>query len=292
MFHLNDNFKRVLSPAEWRNKVSAFLNNICGDGYIEVDRPDNPSPSNPPCIKISEDKLRKFVNDTVPKTTYPFQLRVSFKKGETTAVVDYVQMYLPDRTKAVLTDEGKWAYVSTNTVKDNDGGWWTVYANSTTAKFTSGDFWLVQGKDTNGNAYYYFATARSNAAHSIYIGSIGTDGALVQGVAGVDCYHGIGEATGTSADNTIAVKAVPASGATTATELWKRGGTNGTKNPVLNVFAAFTETTDHQPYKTVLYPVQLKFDRDGRLVSITSNNANKVELLDYWHYGDNPHPQE
>lgn len=52
MFHLNDKFKGKLSPAKWRNKVSAFLNNICGDGCIEVMKPEEPNSGNPPQIRI------------------------------------------------------------------------------------------------------------------------------------------------------------------------------------------------------------------------------------------------
>lgn len=52
MFHLNEDFKKKLSPAKWRNIVSSFLNNLCGDGNIEVEKPENPNSGNPPVIKI------------------------------------------------------------------------------------------------------------------------------------------------------------------------------------------------------------------------------------------------
>lgn len=52
MLHLNEDFKKKLSPAKWRNIVSAFLNNLCGDGNIEVEKPESPNSGNPPVIKI------------------------------------------------------------------------------------------------------------------------------------------------------------------------------------------------------------------------------------------------
>ena len=52
MFHLNDDFKSPLSPAKWRNKVSMFLNNLCGDGSIEVRKPEEPNSGNPPLVRI------------------------------------------------------------------------------------------------------------------------------------------------------------------------------------------------------------------------------------------------
>lgn len=52
MMHLNEKFKKPLSPAPWRNRVSAFLNNLCGDGSIEVFKPDEPNSGNPPIIRL------------------------------------------------------------------------------------------------------------------------------------------------------------------------------------------------------------------------------------------------
>lgn len=59
MFHLNDNFKKKLSPATWRNMVSAFLNNLCGDGCIDVVKPEEPNSGNPPKIMI---RWRNFID--------------------------------------------------------------------------------------------------------------------------------------------------------------------------------------------------------------------------------------
>lgn len=59
MFHLNDNFKKKLSPATWRNMVSAFLNNLCGDGCIDVVKPEEPNSGNPPKITI---RWRNFID--------------------------------------------------------------------------------------------------------------------------------------------------------------------------------------------------------------------------------------
>lgn len=68
MFHLNDKFKRKLSPAAWRNMVSAFLNNLCGDGNIDVVKPEEPNSGNPPRIII---RWRNFMDRLAQKNTYP-----------------------------------------------------------------------------------------------------------------------------------------------------------------------------------------------------------------------------
>lgn len=52
MFHLNDKFKKPISPPKWRNLVSAFLNNLTGDGVIEVHKPEEPNSGNPPRVGI------------------------------------------------------------------------------------------------------------------------------------------------------------------------------------------------------------------------------------------------
>ena len=64
MFHLNNDFKSPLSPAKWRNKVSMFLNNLCGDGCIDVRKPEEPNSGNPPIVRI---KWLNFLNELANK---------------------------------------------------------------------------------------------------------------------------------------------------------------------------------------------------------------------------------
>lgn len=81
MFHLNDDFKSPLSPAKWRNKVSAFLNNICGDGCLEVRKPEEPNSGNPPLVRI------KWVNFLKELANMGFCAALGYKyaTGETAA---------------------------------------------------------------------------------------------------------------------------------------------------------------------------------------------------------------
>lgn len=52
-----DKFTQRLFPTKWGNKVSKWLNNVVGDGYIRVYSPDAPSPENPPRIRLDFDTL-------------------------------------------------------------------------------------------------------------------------------------------------------------------------------------------------------------------------------------------
>lgn len=52
-----DRFTQRLFPTKWGNKVSKWLNNVVGDGYIKVYSPDAPSPENPPRIRLDFDTL-------------------------------------------------------------------------------------------------------------------------------------------------------------------------------------------------------------------------------------------
>ena len=52
-----DKFTQRLFPTKWGNKVSKWLNNFVGDGYIKVYSPDSPSPENPPRVRLDFDTL-------------------------------------------------------------------------------------------------------------------------------------------------------------------------------------------------------------------------------------------
>ena len=52
-----DRFTQRLFPTKWGNKVSKWLNNLVGDGYIKVYSTDSPSPENPPRIRLDFETL-------------------------------------------------------------------------------------------------------------------------------------------------------------------------------------------------------------------------------------------
>lgn len=79
MFHLNDKFKKKLSPATWRNMVSAFLNNMCGDGCIDVVKPEEPNSGNPPRIVI---RWRNFI-DALAQRGYSMAQENTYATGTT-----------------------------------------------------------------------------------------------------------------------------------------------------------------------------------------------------------------
>lgn len=79
MFHLNDKFKKKLSPATWRNMVSAFLNNMCGDGCIDVVKPEEPNSGNPPRITI---RWRNFI-DALAQRGYSMAQENTYATGTT-----------------------------------------------------------------------------------------------------------------------------------------------------------------------------------------------------------------
>ena len=81
MFHLNDKFKKKLSPAKWRNLVSAFLNNLCGDGCLDVVKPEEPNSGNPPRIVI---RWRNFL-DALAQRGYSIAQENTYATGQSGA---------------------------------------------------------------------------------------------------------------------------------------------------------------------------------------------------------------
>lgn len=63
MFHLKSRKSKLKIPVKDWNMVCAFLSNLCGGNGIVVERPDNPSASNPPRISLAEE-VEKDNNET------------------------------------------------------------------------------------------------------------------------------------------------------------------------------------------------------------------------------------
>lgn len=63
MFHVSSIKNWFKGKAEDFNKIAEFLNNLCGDGFISVKRPDKPSNGSPPTISLNIDKLQEMIGD-------------------------------------------------------------------------------------------------------------------------------------------------------------------------------------------------------------------------------------
>jgi len=63
MFGIHRTFRRLICKDAARafNSMAAFLTNICGDESVDIDRPDDPSAGNPPCISVNKTWLAKQV---------------------------------------------------------------------------------------------------------------------------------------------------------------------------------------------------------------------------------------
>lgn len=96
MFHINDDIKKPWKLSRWWfNAVAKFLNNICGDGIINIARPDEPSAMTPIRLSINIDALRnklKYDNGSVP-----FRVTVEMSTASTPTVAK-VFVYLPATT--------------------------------------------------------------------------------------------------------------------------------------------------------------------------------------------------
>ena len=65
MFGIFKKYKRLFGRDAARsfNLMTAFLTNLCGDESIDIDRPDDPSTGNPPCISVNREWLEDFVEN-------------------------------------------------------------------------------------------------------------------------------------------------------------------------------------------------------------------------------------
>lgn len=85
MFHLKEIKNKFRITAAMWNRVVAFLNNLCGSAYINISRPDDPSPGSPVVVSLDIERVRTDVNSVTqpPSTktiTSGFQQSTNFSK--------------------------------------------------------------------------------------------------------------------------------------------------------------------------------------------------------------------
>lgn len=173
MFHLNENFKNVLSPAKWRNKVSAFLNNICGDGIIDIHKPEEPNSGNPPVVKIKIPALvNRLKDEGYGDITHPFALRQTYTTSGSTETVSGLLVYLPTLT---FTKDGTDYAIEEGTgtgqvsAHQEYAGWYTING------FTTGEVWLVDDS-TSTTKRMKFATAEVSGKPCHHLGKSANTG--------------------------------------------------------------------------------------------------------------------
>lgn len=142
MFHLNDDVKKPYKLSrKWFNLVAKFLNNICGDGIVDISKTDEPSAMTPVRFSIRIKELAAALGIT-RRLTKPFELRT--QKDDDGNVE--VHAYLP-----TLTVE----YDSAN---------YTIQAGSSLGTVTEvGDGWYKINGITAGNVYLNFNSSTSRA---------------------------------------------------------------------------------------------------------------------------------
>ena len=60
MFHVSTIKNWFKGKADDFNKIAEFLNNICGDGFVRITRPDKPSSGSPPTISLDVEKIQQM----------------------------------------------------------------------------------------------------------------------------------------------------------------------------------------------------------------------------------------
>lgn len=280
MFRLNDKFHGCLSPAKWRNKVSAFLNNLCGDGLIEVKRPDDPSPTTPPSISLKVDTLVNAIKD-MHAFTYPLKLRLGVDANGRNRVL----IYLGDSPVVRIAGEDRQI---TSGVSAESGGWYWVTISNLIDWTASQSVWLRERTDENhGGEFGIFTQPLADTGKiSICLGKVVYDddsGAseVYQNTLGAltlqNAYLGKG-ATNTE----VAIATQPAAVVET---LWDRDGTaqkTDKKNFVIRVLSCVAVPPSQEAYCYRVSFTKLEFDRDGRLYKASREAANQFfDLVDY-----------
>lgn len=293
MFRLNDKFRGVMSPAKWRNKVSAFLNNLCGDGFIEVKRPDDPSPTTPPSISLKVESLVNAIKD-MHAFTYALKLRLGVDASGRTRVLIYlgdspvVRIAGEDRKIAdgVSAESDGWYWITTSTLIDWDSSRSIWLRELTPYKDIYG---VVHDRDFG----IFTQPLTDTGKISVCLGKVVYDedsdtSEVYQNTLGAltlqNVYLGKGES-----DTEVAIAQQPAA---TAVTLWDRDGAqqkNDKKNFVIRVLSCVAEPPSSEAYCYRVSFVKLEFDRDGRLYKASREAANQYfDLVDYDYIRDMP----
>ena len=94
MFRINDDIKRPWKLARgWFNAVAKFINNICGDGIIKIEKPNEPTAMTPVRFSIDTDELKKRL-DLQKEHNIPFRVKVDAETSSGTTTYT-TKVYLP-----------------------------------------------------------------------------------------------------------------------------------------------------------------------------------------------------
>lgn len=128
MFHINDSIKNPWKlSVKWFNLVASWLNNVCGDGIIEIRRPDSPKPTSPILFRINMNSLRDKLGLARREVVHPFTLYQELNSANT--AVAHLWIYLPSLTfnysgvdYTIQTGSGTGQVVA----DPNDAGWYEI----------------------------------------------------------------------------------------------------------------------------------------------------------------------
>lgn len=271
MFHLNDKFRGVLTPAKWRNKVSAWLNNFCGDGIVKVSRPDDPSPTTPPAVSLDIEKLTEVLSASFDKD-YTFKLKIGTDNQNQRRVLIYLGV------SPAVRIAGEDRAISAGVSAASDG--WYYLTGATFIDWSEGfDVWIRQRTDSGYESQFGIYSAKLADANkvSVCLGRIvGTD--VYQNTLGAitlqNAYLGKG-----STDTAVAIDTAPASSV-----LWDRDSDTqmktAKKNFVVRVLSCVKSMSEAYCYRVSF--TKLEFDRDGRLYKASREAENQYfDLVDY-----------
>lgn len=182
MFHINDDIKKPwkLSRA-WFNAVAKFLNNVCGDGIINISRPDEPSAMTPMRWSLDIDRLRARLGGN--SVAVPFEAKTAMTTASTPTVAS-VSVYLPAPKVTLSGQEWDIAGLATGFTK----GWHVVPSSTgagtlwlklkrTAAQTAQSDF----GTDTHTATFAYSLTTPADADGLLYrIADVAANGTVTQ----------------------------------------------------------------------------------------------------------------
>lgn len=185
MFHLNDKLSGVVTPNKWKNLIAAFLNNLCGDGVVKVEKPDKPSPSNPPSIGIDIRALIARLTEAGfgGEGVLPFAVRTVTTGSGSAVTLSEIRVYLPSLTVNLSGQDWQIATGSSAgavSAITGETGWYKVNG------VQEGTLWLcLKRTDGAGGAITYGAKFKAGTLSTedgigYQVAVVSANGAVVQ----------------------------------------------------------------------------------------------------------------
>lgn len=169
MFHINADVRRPWKLSRhWFNRVAAFLNNLCGDGIICVNRPDEPLPDRPVSLSLNLQGLRDKFVPMLDFRAIPFTLKPIMNGDNIVSIA----VFMPSTTVKYIGDS--YSMASSAATATQPTGWYIING------ITNGTIYI--NRNNANTSEWSFGTSEATGTNmwSVKIGSVSSSGVVTQ----------------------------------------------------------------------------------------------------------------